>query len=78
VELGRRDSLTASKTAAENSIPKPTFNVPQLVNSFNAVGLNEKDVVALSGTHCIRVMSGCVKIYLNFIFYHFDSNFISC
>lgn len=51
VELGRRDSLTASKTAATNSIPKPTFDVPQLVKSFNAVGLNEKDVVALSGSH---------------------------
>lgn len=50
VQLGRRDSLTASKTDAENSIPQPTFTVTQLVASFNAVGLNEKDVVALSGT----------------------------
>ncbi|XP_024370012.1 peroxidase A2 [Physcomitrium patens] len=51
VQLGRRDSLTASKTDAENSIPQPTFTVTQLVASFNAVGLNEKDVVALSGSH---------------------------
>ena len=50
VELGRRDSLTASKSAANNAIPKPTFNVPQLTASFKAVGLNEQDVVALSGT----------------------------
>ncbi|KAG0630033.1 hypothetical protein M758_1G149200 [Ceratodon purpureus] len=53
VELGRRDALTTSKNAATNAIPRPTFNVPQLIASFNAVGLDEKDVVSLSGSHTI-------------------------
>jgi peroxidase len=50
VELGRRDALTTSKDAATNAIPKPTFTVPELIASFSAVGLDEKDVVSLSGT----------------------------
>lgn len=49
VESGRRDSFSASRNDANNDIPKPTFNVPQLVANFNNVGLTEKDVVALSG-----------------------------
>lgn len=49
MELGRRDALTTSSQAAVNSIPSPRFNVPQLIKSFNAVGLDKKDVVALSG-----------------------------
>lgn len=49
VELGRRDALTTSKDAATNAIPKPTFDVPQLIANFNAVGLDEKDVVSLAG-----------------------------
>lgn len=50
VELGRRDALTTSLSAATNAIPQPNFTVPQLIASFNAVGLDKKDVVALSGT----------------------------
>ena len=53
VELGRHDALTTSSSAANNEIPKPTFSVPQLVASFRRVGLDEKDVVALSGSHTI-------------------------
>lgn len=55
VELGRRDALTTSSQAAVNSIPSPRFNVPQLIKSFNAVGLDKKDVVALSGSHTIGI-----------------------
>lgn len=50
VEMGRRDALTTSLNAAANAIPKPNFTVTQLIASFNAVGLVEKDLVALSGT----------------------------
>jgi peroxidase len=50
VELGRRNALTTSKDAATNAIPKPMFTVPELIATFSAVGLDEKDVVSLSGT----------------------------
>ncbi|XP_022744456.1 peroxidase P7-like [Durio zibethinus] len=53
VKLGRRDSITASRAAANNSIPAPTFNISALLSSFAAQGLSLKDLVALSGSHTI-------------------------
>nr|AJP06326.1 MCE1 [Pinus tabuliformis] len=53
VQLGRRDSLTASKTAANNNIPAPTSNVATLNSKFQNVGLTEQDMVTLSGAHTI-------------------------
>ncbi|XP_021297004.1 peroxidase P7-like [Herrania umbratica] len=53
VKLGRRDSTTASRAAANNSIPAPTFNISRLLSSFAAQGLSLKDLVALSGSHTI-------------------------
>ncbi len=50
VELGRQDGTTASKAAANNSIPTPLANVLQLVSRFNAVGLSEQDVVIAGGS----------------------------
>lgn len=49
VKLGRRDSRTASQSAANNGIPRPTSNLNQLISRFNALGLSTKDLVALSG-----------------------------
>jgi peroxidase len=49
VQLGRRDSLTASKAAADNSLPPPTSNISTLISKFQDVGLTEKDLVTLSG-----------------------------
>lgn len=46
--MGRRDSLSASK-AATNNIPAPNSTVPTLVGMFQNVGLDIKDLVALSG-----------------------------
>ncbi|CAN1198803.1 Peroxidase 4 [Linum perenne] len=53
VGLGRRDSVSASKAAAEESIPRPTFNLSDLAANFWAHGLSFRDMVALSGAHTI-------------------------
>nr|XP_009794792.1 PREDICTED: peroxidase 52-like [Nicotiana sylvestris] len=49
VKLGRRDSRTASQSAANSGIPPATSNLNRLISSFSAVGLSTKDMVALSG-----------------------------
>ncbi|KAK4433858.1 Peroxidase 40 [Sesamum alatum] len=51
VEMGRRDSLSASKTAANNNIPGPNSDVATLLSKFQNVGLSLQDMVALSGAH---------------------------
>ncbi|XP_057524400.1 peroxidase 4-like [Amaranthus tricolor] len=53
VKLGRRDAKTASKSAATNNIPPPTFSLSQLISSFANQGLSTTDMVALSGAHTI-------------------------
>ncbi|KAK1311681.1 Peroxidase 52 [Acorus calamus] len=53
VLLGRRDSRTASRTAANNDIPIPTMNLSALITSFKNVGLDSKDLVALAGGHTL-------------------------
>ncbi|XP_057971129.1 peroxidase RIP1-like [Malania oleifera] len=53
VQLGRRDSTTASRTAANNDIPSPFMDLPALINNFRKQGLDNKDLVALSGGHTI-------------------------
>ncbi|KAI3829938.1 hypothetical protein L1987_04070 [Smallanthus sonchifolius] len=54
VKLGRRDSKTASFSAANNgAIPPPTSSLDNLINTFRAVGLSANDMVALSGAHTI-------------------------
>lgn len=54
VKVGRRDSRTASFSAANDGrIPPPTSTLQNLINRFQAVGLSAKDMVALSGAHTI-------------------------
>ncbi|CAN1349005.1 Peroxidase 52 [Linum perenne] len=53
VKLGRRDARTASQSAANNGIPPPTSNLNRLSSRFNALGLSNRDLVALSGSHTI-------------------------
>ncbi|KAJ4828910.1 hypothetical protein Tsubulata_008080 [Turnera subulata] len=54
VKLGRRDSKTASFSAANSGvIPPPTSTLSNLINRFQAKGLSTKDMVALSGSHTI-------------------------
>ncbi|XP_031477296.1 peroxidase 4-like [Nymphaea colorata] len=53
VKLGRRDSLTASKSDAENNLPLFTATLQELITVFADKGLSEADLVALSGAHTI-------------------------
>ncbi|KAJ1695370.1 hypothetical protein LUZ63_012068 [Rhynchospora breviuscula] len=53
VLLGRRDSLTASQAAANNSIPAPTLNFTRLLSNFKSHGLSLRDLVVLSGGHTL-------------------------
>lgn len=48
VVLGRRDSRTANREAAEN-LPGPSEGLANLRRKFDDVGLDDTDLVALSG-----------------------------
>ncbi|KAJ1414411.1 Secretory peroxidase [Sesbania bispinosa] len=51
VPLGRRDSLTANRTLANQNLPAPFFTLDQLKAAFAVQGLNTLDLVTLSGAH---------------------------
>ncbi|KAJ1426303.1 Secretory peroxidase [Sesbania bispinosa] len=53
VGLGRRDSTTASRSDANNSIPAPFLSLNALIKNFANQGLSVTDLVALSGAHTI-------------------------
>ncbi|KAF5185438.1 Peroxidase [Thalictrum thalictroides] len=53
VTLGRRDSRTASQSAANSQIPSPAASLATLISAFSAKGLNARDLTALSGAHTI-------------------------
>ena len=53
VLVGRRDSTTASKDDANANIPSPFLDLPGLIENFKSHGLDEKDLVALSGGHTL-------------------------
>lgn len=47
--LGRRDSKTASLSTSNNNIPPPNSTLQNLLTLFKRQGLDEVDLVALSG-----------------------------
>ncbi|XP_074582764.1 peroxidase 4-like [Curcuma longa] len=53
VKLGRRDSKTASLSAANSNIPPPNASLANLASSFSNKGLSTRDLVSLSGAHTI-------------------------
>lgn len=53
VQLGRRDSTTASLSTANTDIPAPTSSLSQLIQAFSNKGFTAKELVALSGSHTI-------------------------
>ncbi|CAD5184046.1 unnamed protein product [Musa acuminata subsp. malaccensis] len=66
VQLGRRDSTTASFSSANSDIPRPDFNLTDLISAFSDKGLTTTDMVALSGAHTIgqaRCTSFRARIY---------------
>ncbi|GFP95147.1 peroxidase 9 [Phtheirospermum japonicum] len=59
VPLGRRDSKTASLSKSNTDIPAPNSTIQTLINKFKRQGLDQQDLVALSGGHTIG-MARCV------------------
>ncbi|KAK7379429.1 hypothetical protein VNO80_04889 [Phaseolus coccineus] len=53
VGLGRRDSITASRADANNSLPAPFINLTALKTNFVNHGFSVKDLVVLSGGHTL-------------------------
>ncbi|THF95773.1 hypothetical protein TEA_023923 [Camellia sinensis var. sinensis] len=53
VPLGRRDSTTASLSAANSNLPGPNLNLSALITAFSNKGFTAKELVALSGSHTI-------------------------
>ncbi|TQD76737.1 hypothetical protein C1H46_037726 [Malus baccata] len=51
VQLGRRDSTTASLSAANAEIPSPSLDLNNLISFFSSKGFTTKELVALSGSH---------------------------
>ncbi|CAN4092289.1 unnamed protein product [Withania somnifera] len=60
VPLGRKDSKTANFKKANVNIPAPNSTIQNLISLFSRQGLNEEDLVALSGGHTIG-MARCVS-----------------
>ncbi|GMN66015.1 hypothetical protein TIFTF001_035080 [Ficus carica] len=56
VPLGRRDSLTANLTLANEAIPSPFSTLDQLKANFLNQGLNSTDLVVLSGRYALRAV----------------------
>lgn len=53
VPLGRRDSLVANQSQANLGLPAPFEDLDGIIKKFADVGLNNTDVVSLSGGHTI-------------------------
>ncbi|XP_059302665.1 cationic peroxidase 1-like [Lycium ferocissimum] len=53
VQLGRRDSTTASLSAANSDIPSPLSDLSDLISNFANKGFTAKEMVALAGAHTI-------------------------
>ncbi|KAK7395004.1 hypothetical protein VNO78_15545 [Psophocarpus tetragonolobus] len=53
VQLGRRDSTTASLSSANSDLPGPSSSLSALISSFSNKGFTSKEMVALSGSHTI-------------------------
>ncbi|XP_038992715.1 cationic peroxidase 1-like [Hibiscus syriacus] len=51
VQLGRRDSTTASFSSANTDLASPLMNLDELISLFSRKGFNAKEMVALSGSH---------------------------
>ena len=53
MQLGRKDSRTASQSAANANLPGPDSSAASLVPAFAAKGLSARDMTALSGAHTV-------------------------
>ncbi|OEL32446.1 Peroxidase 4 [Dichanthelium oligosanthes] len=53
VPLGRKDSRTASQSAANSNLPGPGSSLATLIAMFGSKNLSPRDMTALSGAHTI-------------------------
>ncbi|KAK9057860.1 hypothetical protein SSX86_022699 [Deinandra increscens subsp. villosa] len=53
VLFGRRDSTTASLSAANSNLPSPASSLSGLISSFSNLGFTANEMIALSGAHTI-------------------------
>ncbi|XP_061368518.1 cationic peroxidase 1-like isoform X2 [Gastrolobium bilobum] len=53
VQLGRRDSTTASLSGANSELPSPNSDLSGLITSFSNQGFTTNEMVTLSGAHTI-------------------------
>ncbi|KAF5758288.1 putative peroxidase [Helianthus annuus] len=58
--LGRRDAMQASLNGANNNLPPPNSTIQNLITLFRRQGLDEVDLVSLSGAHSIG-MARCTS-----------------
>ncbi|CAL5192437.1 unnamed protein product [Lathyrus oleraceus] len=66
VQLGRRDSTTASLSSANSDLPGPDSDLSDLITSFSNKGFTTKEMVALSGSHTIG--QGSCRFFRNRIY----------
>jgi peroxidase len=53
VELGRRDGLVSKASDVKGKLPGPDMNIKELTAVFKNGGLNQGDMIALSGAHTV-------------------------
>ncbi|KAI4971501.1 hypothetical protein ZWY2020_002415 [Hordeum vulgare] len=53
VQLGRRDALNTSQSAANSNLPGPGSSLAALITMFGNKGLSPRDMTALSGAHTV-------------------------
>ena len=53
VQLGRRDSTTASLDLTNSDLPGPDMSLGELISAFADKGLTAEEMEALSGDHTI-------------------------
>jgi len=63
--LGRRDSLIANRTLANQNLPSPFSTLAELKEAFRRQGLDTTDLVALSGNNKCSMCSTMLAIIIN-------------
>lgn len=63
VQLGRRDSTTASLDSANTNLPGPTSDLTNLITAFDKKGFTTQEMVALSGNYTHKHKISSIIIY---------------
>lgn len=64
IPLGRKDSTTCSRQAADTHLPSPDITVDQLLNIFMSKGLNLEESVAIMGNESGRASVKARKLFV--------------